>query len=39
MFADALAKKLQGSSGNNAVTLTDWIALSGGNPENIALYL
>lgn len=39
MFADSLSKKLQGSSGNNAFTLTDWIALSGGWPENIALYL
>ena len=38
-FADSLAKKIQGSSWNNAVSLTDWIALSGGNPENIALYL
>lgn len=38
-FADSLSKKIQGSSGNNAVSLTDWIALSGGSPENIALYL
>ena len=29
MFADSLSKKIQGSSGNNAVSLTDWIALSG----------
>lgn len=39
MFADSLSKKIQGSSGNNNVSLTDWIALSGGSPENIALYL
>lgn len=39
MFADSLSKKIQGSSGNNAVSLTDWIALSGWSPENIALYL
>ena len=39
MFADSLSKKIQGSSGNNNVSLTDWIALSGGWPENIALYL
>lgn len=38
-FADSLSKKIQGSSGNNAVSLTDWIALSGWSPENIALYL
>lgn len=38
-FADSLSKKIQGSSGNNAISLTDWIALSGGSPENIALYL
>lgn len=29
-FADSLSKKIQGSSGNNAISLTDWIALSGG---------
>jgi hypothetical protein len=39
MFADSLSKKIQGSSGNNAVSLTDWVALSGASPENIALYL
>ena len=39
MFADSLSKKIQWSSGNNNVSLTDWIALSGGSPENIALYL
>lgn len=38
-FADSLSKKIQGSSGNNAVSLTDWVALSGASPENIALYL
>lgn len=30
MFADSLSKKIQGSSGNNNVSLTDWITLSGG---------
>lgn len=38
-FADSLSKKIQGSSANNAVSLTDWVALSGGSPENIAMYL
>lgn len=39
MYADSLAKKLARSGANNAVSLTDWIALSGGQPENIALFL
>lgn len=39
MYADSLAKKLNRWVANNANTLTDWIALSGGSPENIALYL
>jgi len=39
MYADSLAKKLNRSVANNANSLTDWIVLWGGNPENIALYL
>lgn len=33
---DALGKERAGSAGNNAVTLTDWIMLSGGDPTAIA---
>lgn len=39
MFADSLSKKLQWSSANNALSLTDAVMLSGATPENIALYL
>lgn len=39
MFADSLAKKLDRSGANNAIGITDWIALSGGNPANLALFL
>ena len=39
MWADSLAKKLNRSQANNEFGITDWIALSGGTPENIALFL
>jgi hypothetical protein len=39
MLADALGKKLAGSEANNAVSLTDWIMLSGGNPTSIGGYI
>ena len=39
MYADSLAKKLNRSQANNEFWITDWIALSGGTPENIALFL
>jgi len=38
-FSDSLEKKITRSGANNAVSITDWIALSGGTPENIALFL
>ncbi len=39
MWADSLAKKINRSQANNEFGITDWIALSGGTPENIALFL
>lgn len=39
MWADSLAKKVNRSQANNEFGITDWIALSGGTPENIALFL
>lgn len=39
MLADALGKKLAGSEANNAVSLTDWIMLSGGDATAIAGYI
>lgn len=39
MYADSLAKKINRSQANNEFWITDWIALSGGTPENIALFL
>jgi hypothetical protein len=39
MLADALGKKLSASGGNNAITLTDWIVLSGGDPTAIAGFI
>lgn len=36
---DDLGAESAGSAGNNAVTLTDWIALSGGDPTSISLFL
>lgn len=39
MFADSLAKKMDRSGANNSIGITDWIALSGGNPTNVALFL
>lgn len=38
-FADNLAKKLKRSSWNNNISITDWIALSWGEPTNVALFL
>ena len=38
-YADNLAKKLSRSQANNPVSLTDWVALSWWNPENLALFL
>lgn len=35
-LADALSKQITGKSGLDAVTLTDWVVLSGGNPQAIA---
>ena len=39
MFTDELWKSLKRSSWNNAIWLTDWIALSWWNPTNIAMFL
>lgn len=36
---DALGKEHAGQAGNNAVSLTDWIMLSGGDPTAIAGFL
>lgn len=36
MLADALGKKLAGSSANSAISLTDWVMLSGGDPLSVA---
>lgn len=35
-LVDKLGKKLAGESGNNALSLTDWIMLSGGEPSSVA---
>lgn len=37
-FADSLEKRLDRSGANNLVSLSDWVALSGGNPTNLALF-
>lgn len=36
---DAIGKEYAGSAGNNAVSLTDWIILSGGDPTAVASFL
>ncbi len=36
---DDLGKEYAGVAGNNAITLTDWIVLSGGDPTAIGLFL
>jgi hypothetical protein len=36
---DAIGKENAGTMGNNAVSLTDWILLSGGDPTAISAYL
>ena len=36
---DAIGKENAGSAGNNAVGLTDWIVLSGGDPHAISAFL
>jgi len=36
---DTLGKEYSGQAGNNAISLTDWIMLSGGNPQAIAGFL
>ena len=36
---DDLGKEYAGSAGNNAITLTDWIVLSGGDPTAIGAFL
>lgn len=36
---DDLGKEYSGSAGNNAITLTDWIMLSGGDPTAVAGFL
>lgn len=38
-LADALDKKIRGSEANNAVSLTDWIVLAGGDPTAVASFL
>lgn len=39
-IADSLSKQYAGQAGNNAVSLTDWVAISGGDPASaIPLYL
>jgi len=39
-IADKLSKQYAGQAGNNAFTLTDWVAISGGDPTSaIPLYL
>lgn len=38
-LADAIGKKLAGSGANNAVTLTDWIVLAGGDPTAVGGFL
>lgn len=38
-IVDKLGAQLTGQNGLNAVSLTDWIALSGGNPQSIAVLL
>ena len=39
MYADSLEKKINRSWANNAVSITDWIALSWWNATNLALFL
>lgn len=39
MYSDMLEKKLSRSSGNNAVSLTDFVALSGWTQANLSLFL
>lgn len=39
MYADSLEKKLNRAGANNAIGITDWIALSGGGTTNLALFL
>lgn len=34
-----IGKEYSGSAGNNAINLTDWIMLSGGNPHSLAGFL
>jgi len=36
---NSLGKQITGKTGNNALSLTDWIMLSHGNPESIAGFL
>jgi len=38
-LADAIAKKERGQVGNNAISLTDFILLAGGEPKNVAEFL
>jgi len=38
-LADDLGKEYSGSAGNNAITLTDWIMLSGGDPTSVSAFL
>jgi hypothetical protein len=39
MLADALGKKLAGSNANNAISLTDWVILAGGDPTAVASFI
>ncbi|MDO8094411.1 MAG: hypothetical protein Q6360_13115 [Candidatus Brocadiales bacterium] len=36
---DDLGAEYAGAAGNNAITLTDWIVLAGGDPGNVAAFL
>jgi hypothetical protein len=38
-LADDLGTEYSGSAGNNAITLTDWIVLSGGEPSSVGAFL
>jgi len=38
-LADDIGKEYAGQEGNNAITLTDWVLLSGGEPSNVAGFL
>ena len=37
-IVDKLGNQIGGKTGNNAITLTDWIVLSGGDPTSISVF-